>query len=101
MENQIGAMPEEKNTYELQGFHSQQMPQLITFYKKNLDGGEESGTTLEEVIRVAILRLSNLNMRFGCRENSLAITKLEEALMWLNKRTEDRIERGVEGKHQV
>jgi len=27
--------------------------------------------------------------KFKCRENSMAITKLDEALMWLNKRTVD------------
>ena len=55
------------------------------------------GTTNEEVIEVLIDRLNNLNGKFPCRENSLAITKLEEALMWLNKRTADRIKRGVKG----
>jgi hypothetical protein len=35
--------------------------------------------------------------KFRCRENSLAITKLEEALMWLEKRTADREARKVEG----
>lgn len=40
-----------------------------------------------------------LQNKFSCRENAIVITKLEEALMWLNKRTEDRKQRGVEGKH--
>lgn len=35
--------------------------------------------------------------RFACRENACALTHLEEALMWLQKRTRDRISRGVEG----
>lgn len=34
---------------------------------------------------------------FACRENALALTHLEEALMWLQKRTRDRVARGVEG----
>ena len=34
---------------------------------------------------------------FACRENALALTKLQEALMWLHKRTRDRVSRGVEG----
>ena len=37
---------------------------------------------------------------FACRENAVAITKIEEAMMWLAKRTEDRKLRGVEGKHE-
>src|SRR5438552_13517866 len=36
---------------------------------------------------------------FSCRENAMAITKLDEALMWLNKRTADREARQVEGTH--
>jgi hypothetical protein len=35
---------------------------------------------------------------FRNRENALALTKIEEALLWLHKRTKDRLERGVEGK---
>ena len=73
--------------------------QKLVFYKLNTDGSYENGTTLEELLRVGIGRLQNLNSRFSCRENNVAITKMEEALMWLNKRTEDRKEREVEGKH--
>jgi hypothetical protein len=91
--------PEEVNVYELDNLANIADKQTITFYKKNIDGTEIDGTTLEEMLRVSITRLKDLNNRFGCRENSIAITKLEEALMWLNKRTQDRIERGVEGKH--
>ncbi|AQN32530.1 hypothetical protein BCP12_118 [Bacillus phage BCP12] len=40
------------------------------------------------------------NTKFACRENAMAITKLEEALMWLNKRTTDRRNRGVEGTYK-
>jgi len=34
---------------------------------------------------------------FATRENAIAITHIEEALLWLNKRVEDRIERNVLG----
>lgn len=37
--------------------------------------------------------------QFACRENAVALTKIQEAMMWLNKRTRDRIARGVEGTH--
>lgn len=37
---------------------------------------------------------------FACRENAVALTKLQEALMWLQKRTRDRMARGVEGTNQ-
>jgi len=105
----LGAMPAEKNKYALLDFkrtmsnpndtEGTQMFQEITFYKMNQDGSFENGTTLEEMLRVTIERLKDLNLRLPCRENSVAITKVEEALMWLNKRTEDRKARGVEGQH--
>lgn len=38
--------------------------------------------------------------KFKCRENAVAITKIEEAMMWLDKRTRDREVRQVEGTHQ-
>jgi len=37
--------------------------------------------------------------QYACRENAVALTKLQEAMMWLQKRTRDRIARGVEGTH--
>lgn len=37
--------------------------------------------------------------QFACRENAIALTKIQEAMMWLQKRTLDRIRRGVEGTH--
>ena len=56
------------------------------------------GTTNEEVLAVLINRMQYLQGKFPCRENAIVITKLEESLMWLNKRTSDRIKRNVEGK---
>ena len=34
---------------------------------------------------------------FATRYNAVALTKIEEALMWMNRRVEDRIERNVLG----
>ena len=36
---------------------------------------------------------------FATRENACALTHIEEALMWMNKRVEDRIERNVLGTY--
>jgi hypothetical protein len=35
--------------------------------------------------------------KFATRENAIALTHIEEALLWMNKRVEDRIERNVLG----
>lgn len=37
---------------------------------------------------------------FATRENACALTHIEEALMWMNKRVEDRIERNVLGTYE-
>lgn len=36
---------------------------------------------------------------FASRDNAVALTHIEEALMWLNRRVEDRIERNVLGTY--
>lgn len=63
---------------------------------------EPNGAFVEGVIQAALGRLEFYQAsKFRCRENALAITKLEEALLWLGKRTDDREARGVEGTHEV
>lgn len=56
-----------------------------------------NGCQVDELISVAKLMIEGFNKKLPCRENSIAITKLDEALMWLKKRKEDRMIRGVEG----
>lgn len=74
----------------------------IKFQKGPIREHGVNGCHNEDLIAIVIDRLEHLNQgQFACRENSIAITKLTEALLWLNKRTNDRIKRGVEGTHQV
>lgn len=56
-----------------------------------------NGIQNEEVLELEILRLRALNDRFPCRENSIAITHIEAALLWLRERTRVRQAQGVEG----
>jgi hypothetical protein len=61
-----------------------------------------NGVCNEDLIAMVICRLEHFQKsEFACRENALAITKLEEALLWLRKRTMGRENRGVEGTHNV
>ena len=63
---------------------------------------EPNGAFVEGVIEAALGRLEFYqDSPFKCRENALAITKLEEALHWCNHRTAKREARGVEGTHTV
>lgn len=56
-----------------------------------------NGCQVDTVIEAAKLIIEGLNKQFPCRENSLAVTKLDEALHWLGARKKNRIVRGVEG----
>lgn len=57
-----------------------------------------NGCQNEDLLTIVIDRLQGFQSgEFKCRENAIALTKLEESLMWLRKRTQDRIDRGVEG----
>jgi len=92
------------HAYNLASFEGGE-PQTLKFIQKvpTAEGSKDlltvaDGTTNEEVLAVLIDRLQYLNGKFPCRENALVITKLEESLMWLNKRTADRLARQVEGK---
>ena len=63
---------------------------------------EPNGAFVETVISAAIKRIEFYqNSKFNCRENAIALTHLETALLWLNKRTQDREERKIEGTHTV
>ena len=69
------------------------------------DRQEPNGAFVETVISAAKQRIEFYQQandgKFKCRENAIAITKLEEALHWLEHRTKDREERAVEGTHTV
>lgn len=57
-----------------------------------------NGCQIDDMVTFILGTLEVLNKKFPCRENSLAITKLQECLMWLEERTRDREDRGVEGR---
>lgn len=63
---------------------------------------DSNGAFVEDVIYAALQRLQFFNeTQYRSRENSMAITHLEEALGALNLRRLARQVRGVEGKHEV
>ena len=60
-----------------------------------------NGTTQEVLLAIVIDRLRSFQSGpYACRDNAIALTHCEEALMWLQRRTRERIKRGVEGTHQ-
>lgn len=78
-----------------------QVPISTTLHFQNGPIHETSdfnGISNESVLVVLIDRMRGFQSGpFACRENALALTHMEEALMWLQKRTRDRVARGVEG----
>lgn len=52
-------------------------------------------TDLLEIVRDRLIGFQSGD--FATRENACALTHIEEALMWMNRRVEDRIERDVLG----
>lgn len=62
---------------------------------------EPNGAFVEDVIAAAAERIRFYQAgKFACRENAIALTHIETALLWLNHRTAQREERGVEGTHE-
>lgn len=60
-----------------------------------------NGTTHEVELAILIDRFEGFQKGpYACRENAIVITKLQEALMWMQRRTAARIARGVEGTHE-
>lgn len=96
----------EGHLYELENFENKSAEgQKLQFIQKEpsdaMDGTLQTisdGTTNEDVLAMLIDRMKYLQEKFPCRENAIVITKLEESLMWLEKRTADRVKRNVEGK---
>ena len=70
----------------------------IRFQQDAITNVGANGCQMEDVIDVLVERLQGFQRGpFSCRENALAITKLEEARLWLSARNWKRQAQGVEG----
>ena len=92
----------EGHRYEAYNQEDKNAFQIIQFIEKEPDGSGgfrtvTDGTTNEELLSILIDRLQKMQEKVPCRENAISLTNLEQALMWLEKRTKDRQKRGVEG----
>lgn len=69
-------------------------------------GPRKEADSLHGVIDSDLLEIVRDRLRafqigpYSSRENACALTHIEEALMWLNRRVEDRIERNALGQYQ-
>lgn len=72
----------------------------ITWQSGGTATTERNGAFIEDVLAMVYARLASFNKEFPCRENSLALTKIEEAVLWLAQRKAEREHRGVYGKEE-
>ena len=61
---------------------------MITFQiqKGPIKDSGVNGCQVDTIVEAAKLIVEGLNKNYPCRENSMAITKLDEALMWMRER---------------
>lgn len=61
----------------------------------------QEGFFVESLLEACVDRLNAVNVgELATRETAVAITKIQEAIMWLEKRSADRRVRGVEATYQ-
>lgn len=80
--------------------HENDMISFKMLTKPESEGGNLKLCQLTEPAAIALEMLQVLNNAYPCRHNFFSILKLEEFLMWQKARTEDRQDRGVEGKNE-
>lgn len=71
------------------------------------NGGRKDPESIHGVLDSDLLEIVRHRLQcfqkgnFATKENESALTHVEEALMWMNKRVEDRIERKVLGTMEI
>lgn len=89
--------------FRTEGDHQYAEPEAvrISFQNGPIKESGVNGISGEALVAIVIDRLRSFQAGpFACRENAVALTQLEDGLMWLQKRTRDRLSRGVEGTNQ-
>jgi hypothetical protein len=93
------------------GFHRYEIVGSTQEHKKTLlnisfqsgprnEPDSEAGVLDTDLLEIVRHRLNAFQKgAFSNRETALALTHVEEALLWLTKRAEDRFEKGILGKN--
>ncbi len=67
-----------------------------------LEADSQHGILDTDLLEIVRHRLESFQKGpYATRENAIALTHLEEALLWMNKRVEDRAESGTLGTNKV
>lgn len=84
------------------GYESSHCRTIILFQNGPISENGVNGLTHEVLLEIVADRLRSFQAGpFKCRENAIALTKTEEAILWLQKRTRDRMARNVEGTSEA
>ena len=86
--------------YQVAGFAGE--PVVIRFQNGPINEAGVNGLTHEVLLAAVADRLRSFQKGpYSSRYNALALTHIEEAQNWLNRRTLERMARGVEGTHAI
>ena len=78
--------------------HDYPVPCCIAFQNGPIQEAGVNGISNEALLAIVEDRLKSFQAGpYACRENAIALTKIQEAMMWLQRRTLERVARGVEG----
>ena len=70
----------------------------IRFQNGPIAENKVNGVSNEALLAIIEDRLLGFQSgNYACRENAIALTKIQEAMHWLHHRTIERVARGVEG----
>lgn len=81
--------------------YNEAMEEFAIKFQDGLLKDGRNGLTVEEAIAEVAKRIWLYNSKVPCKENEQAIVALNDALYYLEQRTEDRKKRGVEGTYEV
>ena len=106
--NEVHACDEKGNGganhfYEIVAIVEKDAPSYIVGQIQFQNGARKLPDSLHGVLDTDLLEIVRHRLQafqkgdFATRENAIALTHIEEALLWMNKRVEDRIERNVLG----
>lgn len=82
--------------------HNDKVDVTLDFQNGPINEVGVNGVTHEVLLAICADRFRSFQAGpYACRENALALTKIEEAMQWMHSRTLTRMRRGVEGTHKI
>lgn len=81
--------------------HEKDMISFKMLTKPASEGGDLRNAQLTELIGAGLEILKYLHNKFPCKENENSIHHLNYALTWQERRTNNRVARGVEGQDKL